>query len=328
MSAGGIKTDTIHWERVALPLTAPGTVTTPDPLTASVGSIVEGRIEQVRVLPGDRVARGAPLVHIHSHEMATAERDLATATAQVTFARAAFERSDRLFLAQAISREEVERRRMTYEQARAEEQRSREVVRHLSPSPEGDVVVRAPQAGTVFRVHVRPGEAVVVGAPLVELGDARRLWVTGYIPENAAIHVTRGTAVEVVMGALQDVRLPARVVRIGGEVDSLRRALEVRVELERTPEGIRPGMFASIVLPAADVSLRPVLPADAVQRLPDGEVIFVQEEPGLFRARSTQSTPLSDGRVALDDLPRHLVVAVAGAYSIRAVMQNASPAGS
>lgn len=327
MATARIVLDTVRLEPVALALAVPGTVQSPDPETARVGAIVEGRVDAVKVLPGDRVRRGDPLVLVHSHEAATALRDLAQSTAELEYAQAAYDRSARLLAAEAVSREEVEHRRMALARVQAEVARSREIVRHLSPTPDGDVVIRSPRPGTVFATHVRPGEAVTVGAPLVDLGDVARLWVTGYVPENASVRFTRGSGVDVRFDALPDSAVPGRVVRIGAAVDSLRRAVEVRVELARVPEGLRPGMFATLLLPAADVAPRAVLPADAVQRTAAGPVVFVRDTAGLFRPRAVRAAGLPDGRMAVDSLPAGLVVVTGGAYSIKAQLGAGRPEG-
>ncbi len=308
-----LATDTVRLTRVATPLVVPATLHAPDLSSARVGSIVEGRVDAVRVLPGDRVEAGAPLMLIHSHELATAVRDYSSAEAELAVAQAAYDRSERLLADEAVPKEEVERRRALVEQARAEFRRAREIVDHLSPSPQGDVTVRAPHAGTVFAVHVKAGEAVTPGTPLVDLGDATVLWATGFVPEHAALTLTRGTPVKVVLDALPGDTLAARVVRMSGTVDSVRRALELRVALERQPAGARPGMFASLVLPGGNAVERAVLPDEAVQRMDAGDVVFVQETPGRYRAIPVRATPLGDGRVAVEGLTPGIVVVTTGA---------------
>lgn len=319
--AAGIRSDTVRIEMVSLPLVVPATLETPEPLSARIGSIVEGRVDEVLVIAGDKVARGAPLFHIHSHELATAVRDFASAEAQLTAAQSAYDRSQRLLADEAVPREEVERRRAALGQARAEYARSREVVDHLSPSSQGDVTVRATRAGTVFAVHVRAGAVVTPGTPLVDLGDERQLWATGFVPENAAVLVRPGTPVSITVDAVPDT-IRGKVVRMGGVVDSLRRAVEVRVALDRVPPGVRPGMFASVVLPMGAAAGRAVLPESAVQRMADGDVVFLQETPGRFRAHPVQAVSLDGGRVAVEGLTAGTLVVTAGAYYLRAALQG------
>jgi cobalt-zinc-cadmium efflux system membrane fusion protein len=320
--AAEVRTDTVWTEPVALSIRVPGTVITPDTSTASVGSIVEGRVESVEVLPGDRVEAGAALAHIQSRELQEALRDVAAAKSAHDFAELAWNRAERLYAAEAISKEEVERREMIHDQAVAEQERSDVVLQHLNPSPDGRVVIQAPRAGTVFRVHIRPGEAVTLGTPLVDLGDDRLLWVTGFVPENTAIRYEEGSHVEVSFDAIPDSSVSGRVVRIGAMIDARHRAAEVRVELSRVPTGVRPGMFATLMLPDAEIADRLVLPADAVQRTADGEIVFIEEEPGLFRARSVTGTPLLDGRVVVDGIAPGLPVVTHGAYFLRAELER------
>lgn len=324
--AAGIAVDTSRLEPVALPLRVPASVVTADTRTAHVGAIVEGRIDEVTVLPGDRVEAGDPLVHIHSHEVATAQRDLAAAVAQARVARSAFDRSTKLLAEEAVSKEEVERREALWQEAEAELARAKEILAHLSPDADGDAVIRSPRTGTVFDVRVRPGEAVVVGAPLVTLGDATRLWATGFVPENAALGLKPGDGVLVHFDATPGTEARGRVVRVGGIVDSLRRAVEVRVELLTAPAGIKPGMFASLLVPAADRAERVVLPADAVQRTTDGEVVFVAETATRFRPHPVKAASLPDGRMAVDGLPAGLAVVTKGAYALKSQLL-APPAG-
>jgi cobalt-zinc-cadmium efflux system membrane fusion protein len=319
-----LEVDTVRLEQVSLPLRVPATVVTPELATARVGSIVEGRVDEVLVIPGDHVAAGAPLMLIHSHELATAARDFSSAEAELQAAQAAYDRSAKLLADEAVAKEEVERRGAQLTTAKAEYRRASEIMDHLSPSAQGDVTVRAPRAGVVFDVHVRAGEAVTPGTMLVDLGDPTRLWATGFVPENAALAVTPGTQVAVVMDALPGDTVMAKVVRTGGMVDSLRRAVEVRVALDQVPPGVRPGMFASLVLPAGARAERVVLPEGAVQRMADGEVVFVQETPGRFRARPVKAQPIGGGRVAVEGLSAGMVVVTQGAYFVRAALEGVS----
>jgi multidrug efflux pump subunit AcrA (membrane-fusion protein) len=86
--------------------------------TQALGSIVEGRVTQVRVQPGDRVRRGQVLVTIHSHELTAAHNDLAQAAAgraeaenAAQLAATASARAERLYAAQAGSLADLERAR-------------------------------------------------------------------------------------------------------------------------------------------------------------------------------------------------------------------------
>lgn len=324
VAAAGVRVDAVHLKSVAVELEVPGTVSSPDTALAEVGSVVEGRVESVAVVPGDRVAAGAALLRIHSHELSDALRDLTAAEARLAYAEAALERSTALLEAGAVAREEEERRRAERDAVAADVARAREWIDHLSPDAVGRVVVRAPRAGTVFEVAARPGSAVTPGAPLVTLGSTEVLWVTGWVPEREGLHLEPGQSVGVRFPSVGEAEVGARIVRMGGAVDPVRRAVEVRAELDGVPAGVRPGSFASLLLPRSAPRLRAVVPAEAVQRTAAGDAVVLEVEPGLYRLAPVSATELPSGRVAVDGLAEGARIVVGGAYAVRSALENAA----
>lgn len=325
LSQAQLAFDTVRLEPTAIPLALPGTLDTPDPATAHVGSIVSGRVDAVLVLPGERVKAGQALVKIHSHELATARRDLAAANASAAAAKAALERSTRLLAAGAVAREEVEQREAAFQAAEAERVRAAEIVEHLHPDGE-DVTVIAPRAGVVFSVAAQLGEAVLEGAPLVELGDDATLWVTAWVPEASLGLVAAARTVRVTLAAFPGDTLPARIVRSGGRLDAARRAVDVRIALERRPAGLRPGMFATVHVDGGQRVERAVLPAEAVQRVGTGAEVYVVDAPNRFRRFPVrEAVLLADGRVAVLGLEPGMVVVSRGAYQIRSTLDAEAP---
>jgi multidrug efflux pump subunit AcrA (membrane-fusion protein) len=86
--------------------------------TQPLGSIVEGRVLEVKVFPGDRVREGDIVAVIHSHEVMDARQKLSAAKAAAisadsaaSVADAAAGRAERLLAARAVSQAEVERSR-------------------------------------------------------------------------------------------------------------------------------------------------------------------------------------------------------------------------
>ena len=319
--------DTVRITDVAIPMAIPGMVDAADPGSAVAGSIVEGRVEQVYVIPGARVAAGDILVRIHSHELADARRDLVAAEAQERAARQAWERSARLLEARAVAREEVEAREAAWLAATGELARATEIVEHLHPVGE-DVTIRAPVGGVVFNVTVRIGEAVLPGQPLVELGNDRTLWVTAWVPELAVPSLQPAATARVTLAAFPGDTFAARLVRLGGRVDPMRRAVDVRAALTSPPQGLRPGMFATLHLEAGPRQPRAVLPEEAVQRGEGGAAVFIADAPNRFRrVPVADAVMLPDGMVAVSGLQEGMVVVGRGAYTVRAVLEADPEAG-
>jgi len=303
------------WTRV------PGTVESPDTSRVVAGSVVEGRVEGVLVLEGDAVSVGQALVRIHSHELADWQRELSTAEARLTYADSALERGRRLAIEGAISRDQVSQREVAAVAALADVERARAIVDHLSPDG-GDVIVRSPREGTVFRVLVSPGEAVVPGAPLVELGSTRTLWVAVALPEAGVPAVQRGDVLMVAFPALAGVGTTGTVVSLGARVDPVLRSVALRVQLDSIPEGLLVGMMADLHLPLGEGEPGVILPAEAVQRWGGGSAVFVEEGPGRFRVHPVEVLAREGDVIRVTGLDPGLRVVARGAYTLRAVLEG------
>ena len=316
-----VETAEARVERSPLTFSVPGVVQPPDTAQMMVGSFVEGRVERVLVLEGDGVTPGAPLVMIHSHELADWQRELTAAEARVAFGSTALARSRRLLAEGAVSREEVERREMEFRLAEADRERAQEVVEHLHPEG-GNVVIQAPREGIVFRVLTGPGEAVVPGAPLVELGSAAVLWVVGGVPENQVPELERGDPVAITFPALPGMEAQGRVISLGSRVDPALRTVELRVQMDPIPAGVRTGTLAALRLPSGTHREGILLPADAVQRLEGEPYVFLEEAPGRFRAVRVEVLTGDGGQVMVAGVEAGSRVVIRGAYSLRAVLEG------
>lgn len=321
-ASAGVRVAEVSPSEIRVPVVLPAELAPPDTALARIGSIVEGRVERVVVVPGDEVRAGQALAFIHSHEMADATRDLAAAVADLAYAQAAFDRSSALLDAGAVAAEEVERRRADVERARAEHARATEMVDHLDPSPDGDVTVRAPRAGLVLEVFVEPSAAVVPGDPVVEVGSVDHLWATAYVSEDHAARLSPGAGARVTLRALPGDTVEGRVVRVGGRVDAATRTVEIRVDVPSPPRGARPGMYATVELRGAESRTAVVVPADAVQFFEGRDVVLVEVAEGRYRPVPVSVLPVGEGQIAVEGIEAGTRVVVEGAYFIRAALEQ------
>lgn len=321
----GIRTEVVEPTMIRRQVEVPGSVHPPDTAHAVIGSIVEGRVTAVHVLPGDVVREGQPLVEIHTHELADAQSELTAARAEFSFRENAFARSEQLYEAGAVSLEEVERRSADLEAAKAHLTRSEEIVEHLVPSPAGHSTAVASRSGTVFAVNARVGQAVLPGSPLAEIGLTDVLWVTAFVPEQTASQLSPCDSVEVHFG-VPGATAFARLVRAGNYVDPATRSVEMRFELPDPPAGVRPGSFAVVSVNTSEAFEGVELGGDAAVRLGDRDVVFVVEGPGVYRATTVEVAPTREQRVAVRGIPAGAEIVIEGAYFLKAALELASEA--
>jgi len=278
---------------------APGRLTLDQGATEPIGSIVEGRIVKVFVMPGDRVQKGQILVAIHSHEMMDARAALSRARADLTraesdlrVAQSAADRGERLYGLKAIALAELEKLRglltdaqATKESAAAELVRAEEFLEHLlgdGPEQPGMdahwVLVRAPLDGLVTSREVQPGNVVLVGAPLVTVSRTSALTLVMQVPDAASAAARVGAPVSFTVSAAPAERFDATVTRVFPTVDTLTRTIEVHAAVRDTRGILKPEMFANAELSGAAGKVVPVIPSAAVQAF-DGDTVVVVSEP-------------------------------------------------
>lgn len=301
--------------------------------TQPLGSIVEGRVLEVRVFPGDRVRAGDVMVAVHSHEVMDARQQLVAARAGATSAdsaaataESAAARAERLLAAKAVSLGEVERVRAARtaalgarDAARAEYERAVAFLDHLvgSGTPAGTdehaALLRAPFDGVVTGRDVQPGQVVLVGQPLVSVARDAALGVLMRLPEEASADVTVGAPVRFTVPAFAGRVFDARVTRVAPVVDSMSRAIEVfarvtaeaqralRAEMTADAELLGGGTSRALSVPAMSVQ---VMEGDTVviraTRL--GEGMLLEAVPVRLGRRTSQRMEVLEGIAAGDSV--------------------------
>ncbi len=301
VTLGGFGVDTVRTLPWRESFAVPARIILDPSTTQPLGAFAEGRVTRVLVQPGDQVTAGQAVVLIHSHEMMDARAAMSRADAGLmaaeVAARAAVSagaRAERLFAAKALSQAELERSRsMAAEgeaelaRSKAERARAEAMVQHLAgsgPAPAGvdehEVVVRAPQSGTVIVRHAQPGSVVLVGQPLLTIGRVDALQLLLNVPEQALGAARIGADVHFSVAAHAGETFTARVVRVAPSVDSLTRTVEVWAVVADPARRLRAEMFAnaSLLGPAGTAAI--VVPAGAVQALEGDTVVVIAEQRG------------------------------------------------
>jgi cobalt-zinc-cadmium efflux system membrane fusion protein len=227
---------------------APGT-------TETVKSLVQGRVEQVLIAPGQQVAAGDPLLVLHSHGLLAAQHDLQRLADELELAKARLSAGERLLEVQGIAELEVESRRLRVRAAQRAFQAAGAELADLGMGAEaigrvldGDadphLTLRANTSGVVLELAAQPHLWIEPYESLVVLGDAQRLELALQIPSDQADRVAAGDRVEFrpVGGSGGGVGM-ARVVSRVPEVDPETRTLRVRAVIEREVGGLFPGVF-------------------------------------------------------------------------------------
>jgi cobalt-zinc-cadmium efflux system membrane fusion protein len=317
--------------------------------TARVGSIVEGTVLKTLVEVGARVRQGTLLAQLQSHVVHDAWADYRRAIAErrrlqteLTYAREAERRAERLLADKAISLQERERaaaNRVAAEEqldmAGTEVRRSEEALEHLGVTnkedPSGEtgeqIPALSPLAGVVLERMVTPGSAVVPGAPLFVVSDLGALWALAEVDERHLAALSVGRPMTVQVAAYADERFPGTVAFIGDTVDSKTRRVVVRCSVPNPGGRLKPGMFATVRLETSAPRRLVAVPAAAVQDVDGRKVVFVERTASTFAVRPVTLGQEADAWVeVLTGVAAGERVVAAGSFLLKSeLLKSATP---
>ena len=275
---------------------APGEITVPAVVRARQRAILSARLgASVLALPfreGDRVAAGSVLVRLDDAGLRAA-----ASAAQASFMTAATDltRTEALLAKGAATPREREEADSRAAAARAALAGAREIL--------GYAVVRAPFAGVVVARSVHVGDVVSPGAALIEVEGDGGLELEATLDEAMAAAVRPGLEVEAQVDG-QPGRVKATIRSLSPGADPSTHRFLVKADLPRSL-GLRSGLFARLVLPAAEARDAPPLavPASAVFARGGLTGVFVVKD-GTARLRwiavGRTSAGLTEIRAGLD----------------------------
>ena len=342
----GIAVAAVVVERVPRTLTVAGQVQLDEQHTSHLGTIADGRITEVNVLPGALVRRGQVLGTLHSHTVHETVGALVQAFAAadrergaVTFAKQAQDRYHHLYSIQAASLEESQRSDQDLLQAQkllADAEANVHMEReHLSEllqvAPEsltpGNlydkelVPIRSPIDGTVIMRNVTIGQVVDTGFEAFVISNLSTVWITASVNEKDLADMHLSAVVDVSSQAYPDQIFQGSVRAIGDTLDPQTRTVPVRILVPNPRIMLRPGMFASAQIAAPSSRNAIFVPQDALQDINGLKVVFVTRDGSTFQARTVNTGTQSKGMVeVIDGLLADDRVVVRGAFMVKSEM--------
>lgn len=248
---------------------------------------VPGAVVELNVKAGDRVKAGQLLLRLDAR---AADQGAAASDAQVQAARAAlevatreYERQKQLHQKKYISQAALDRAESEFK-ATSAQVAAQMAQAGAARTQTGLHTVRAPYAGVVAEVPVALGDMAMPGRALVTLYDPTALRVTASVPQSAAGGVSAESVRVELPGLGAERQWPsAERVQVLPTVDAATHTVQVRAELGVGPEGVAPGMFARLWLPATGngaAGKTVTVPSSAIVRRAEMTGVYVRGEGG------------------------------------------------
>jgi len=223
----------------------------------------DGVVAKLRSEAGAHVRAGDLLAQLDDRQLAadleaarartrSTEADLKNWEAEAKVMQADYERAQKMWDAQILTKEQLEHAKFKAESETWDVRRVRELLtnaRQLERSLELELdktQIRAPFSGVVARRYVRQGQQVARGDRLFWVTAEGPLGIRFTLPEKFIGRIQEGQVLSMMTPDLADQKYKVRVVQVSPVVDPSSSTFEVLVRLEGAPGGLRPGMDATV----------------------------------------------------------------------------------
>jgi cobalt-zinc-cadmium efflux system membrane fusion protein len=288
----GIQTNQLWGRRV------PARVSLQTSAHVSVGAIVDGRVEQVLVRPGDFVQSGAPLLKIHSVGGGQARAEALQAINKLEAAEDNLRRFTNMFAKGIATQVELIEAETHAREARIDVERTKGAASLLGDGTGVQYFITAPTNGVVLSVSAINGSALQPGADLVEIGDPNRVWIEAEVSEDDAAQIKVGQAAKIELPRATK-SINAKVETVGAQVDPVTRRRHVYLTPEEeSTKALTPGLLVDARL--AEPGEQVLLPVEAVLiKEGDRRIVYVQSPDGKLRSRDVLVATPAQGRVRI-----------------------------
>lgn len=290
-----IKMETVAQRAVPRTRTIGGEVMAPSGTALAITAPVSGTLQATAAVPtaGLPVLRGQTLFRLvpiqPSERDATvdAQQAVDTTTARREAAVLRVQRAERLVKDGSVSRRALEEAQAELAVAEADLKAARERVALATRSgtSSGDVLIEAPEAATVQNVHVRAGQTVAAGTPLIDLVRLTTVWVRVpvYAGEARAIDTNAPADVQPLGESTDAPGVPAQPIAAPPSANASTAGVDLYYSLANLNSRFRPGERVAVRLARLESETGLVVPKAAL--LHDaygGTWVYVVREPRVY----------------------------------------------
>jgi cobalt-zinc-cadmium efflux system membrane fusion protein len=290
-------------KEVSHTLVLPAVVEADPARTVKVMPPVSGRVIDLKVQLGGRVAKGQELTIIDSGDLALAYADIEKARSMLTLTKKQMDRQMSLEKAGGTAIKDREQAQSDHAQAVAELERAETRLRAIGVPVEQkgesrQLSVKAPITGSVIDLQIATGAFLNDNtAAMLTIANLDKIWVTANVPEKDTSFVATDQPVSVTFPAYPEMVFDGKVLFVSDVLEPDTRRTKVRIEFDNPDKRIKPGMFANATFHAPMMS-RLVVPTSALLMSNDRTSIFVEVQPWTFERRDVV-TEYEEGNSAI-----------------------------
>lgn len=274
--------------------------------TAKLASPAEGPIENIYVREGDFVKKGEILATIGRKSGVVAlikslreelkkEEDNLKAVAHLVETK-------------ALPAEQLDFARSSYEKVKAQLVKAEESAKDYS--------VIAPWDGLVSTVKFKNGEFVAPRTTILEIYDPNSLVIQTGIPENYAVDIKEGMAVDISLDAYPNKRLKGQISRIYPYLDTKLRTRTAEISVSESIT-LLPGMFARLKIILDRIENGVLVPYDSLIDTNKGLKVFVVKDSALEERKVKIGIETEEGVQIISGVSVGEIIVTSGADKLK-----------
>ena len=262
-----------------------------------------GRVAQILVKVGERVARGQTLAKLASPDFGQAQADARRAQSDFALAEKNLNRLRELNAAGVSSRKDLAAAEADYARADAERARAMAKVKLYGAgddSVDQNFSLASPIDGVIVERNINPGQELRTDLQLANtpamfvITDPTRLWVQLDAAENQLAALRSSKKITLRTAAWPDETFSAALDNISDFIDPATRTVKVRGTVENRERKLKGEMFVMAELeeaPTADLQV----PERALVLAGGSYFVYVEEKPGRYSRQEVKVDTVRDG---------------------------------
>jgi len=290
-----IKTEMVAQRAVPRTRTIGGEIVAPSGTALAITAPVSGTLQAASVIPtaglsvasGQTLFRLVPIQPSERDAVVDVQQAVDVATARRDAANLRVQRAERLVKDGSVSRRSLEEAQAELVVAEAELKaaRDRGALATRSGTSSGGVVIDAPETAIVQNVHVRAGQTVAAGTPLIDLVRLTTVWVRVPVYAGEANDIDTNAPAEVqVLGEAADAPgIATQPIPAPPSANATTAGVDLYYILPNSNSRFRPGERVSVRLPRRESETGLVVPKAAL--LHDaygGTWVYIVREPRVY----------------------------------------------
>lgn len=248
-----------------------------------------GRLIEMRVRPGDRIAAGAQIATLAAPELGQAlqqaQAELSAARTDLADAESDLIRLTTLAKTQAVSDDALRKGQVRRDRAGAAAAAAEAAVASRQENV-SELAVRAPESLLVLRRLREPGDLAGPSQPIIEAESADGRRVEAWVPFQEARRLQPGMTVELTLDG-QTPPVMAEITRILGSADAATRTCKIEIAIP-SAAGAMAGTFGEVRIRLGETP-RTAVPEAALIERAGVTGVFVLAARGEVRFRSIQT---------------------------------------